>query len=151
MAANVQPIFPLIPKIGMGTLTTANTAKDGTGAVTTVLTANPSGNGLRVDSIKLKANGTNVATVLRLFINNGNPNSTPSNNILFVEISLPATTLTEVAATTDISITFNDILYGQGVTNAFPQLVLPVGYKINAVIGTAVAAGWQIAGVSGEY
>lgn len=131
-------------------MTTANTAKDGTGTVGTV-TGAVGLNGGRIDSIKVRALGTNVASVLRLFVNNGGANSTPANNSLILEISLPATTLTEIASTSDIAITFNDSLYAQGVSNAFPQLVLPAGYKINATIGTAVAAGWQITSVGGDY
>lgn len=131
----------------------ANTAKDGTGTVGTIATANtsPTGTGFRVDTIKLRALGTNVASVLRIFVNNGGANSTPANNSLLFEVSLPATTLTEIAAITDIAILFNNTAYLGGATNAQPQLVLPPGYKLNVTLGTAVAAGWQVTCNGGEY
>lgn len=138
MSANTAPIFPLTPKISWTTILAANTAKDGTGTVGIVATANPTGNGARLDSIRCRALGTNTATVLRLFLNNGNANSTPTNNSLIYEITLPSTTLTELAAQADIVISFDDI-------------VLPVKFQINATLGTAVAAGWQITAFYGEY
>lgn len=141
MAQNVQPIFPLTQVVSYGTVSTANTAKDGTGTVATVFTAGT--NGARVDSIKVRALGTNVATVVRIFINNGGANSTPSNNILFHEVTAPVTTLSEVAAQTDIFLNFN----GTGL----PQLVLPSGYKLNVTIGTTVAAGLAITAIGGNY
>lgn len=153
MAANTQPIFPVSAKASWVTMTTANTAKDGTGTVGTLVTAvaAPTGTGFRVDTIKLRPLGTNVASVLRIFINNGSANSTPANNSLMFEVSLPATTLTEVAALSDIAIVFNTASYASGVTNSQPQLVLPPGYKLNLTVGTTVAAGWQVTVVGGEY
>jgi len=80
MTANTQPIFPLTPKVSWGTVTTANTAKDGTGTVVTVFTAGADGS--RIDQIKVRALGTNVATVIRFFVNNGSTNATAANNSL---------------------------------------------------------------------
>ena len=37
MPANTSPIFPLVPNVAWGKLTTANTAKDGTGTVGTIV------------------------------------------------------------------------------------------------------------------
>src|SRR3990167_2928380 len=99
MAANKEAIFPLTPKIGFGNVTTANTAKDGTGTVVLIFTAGA--NGARLDKIKAKAAGTNTASVARFFINNGSTPTSAANNTLFGEISLPATTLSEVAALTE--------------------------------------------------
>lgn len=141
MAQNVQPIFPLTQVVGMGTVATANTAKDGTGTVVTVFTAGA--NGSRVDSIKIRALGTNVATVVRIFINNGGANSTPTNNILFHEVTAAATTLSEVGSLADIFLNFNG--------TSLPQLVLPATYKLNITIGTTVAAGLAISAIGGNY
>lgn len=152
MPANTAPIFPITPKSSWAAITAANTAKDGSGTVVTVATAVVGGNGARLDSIRVRPLGTNAAaTVLRLFLNNGSANSTPTNNSLILEVSLPVTTLSETSAQADIVIVFNDSLYAAGVTNAFPQIVLPAGYKINVTLGTAVAAGWQISAFYGEY
>lgn len=136
MAANTSPIFPVAGVVAWGKLTTANTAKDGTGTVATIFTADAT-NGGRVDTVKCRALGTNVATVLRIFINNGSTNGTDTNNALYMERTLAATTLSEVAELADYEIPLN--------------LVLPAGYKINVTLGTTVAAGWQITGVGGKY
>lgn len=135
MAANLTPIFPLTPKALWATLTAANTAKDGTGTVVNLVTAGA--NGAFVEDIRVKALGTNTASVLRIFLNNGASNAVAANNTLWYEISLPATTLSEVAALVDIVIPINR--------------AIPIGYKLNATIGTTVAAGWAATGSAGDY
>jgi hypothetical protein len=138
MAQNVQPIFPKTPSIQWlaAALVTANTAKDGTGTVGTVFTADAT-NGSRVDYLKVRAIGTNVATVLRVFINNGATNATAANNTLFMERTIPATTLSETAELADIYIPLD--------------LSLPAGYVINVTIGTTVAAGLRVTAIGGAY
>ena len=138
MAANNNPIFTAAPDVQWATaaLTTANTAKDGTGTVSTVFTADAA-NGGYVHKLVARAIGTNVATVLRIFINNGSTNGTAANNILFAEMTLPATTLSEVAALAPYEMPLN--------------LALPAGYKINCTIGTTVAAGYMLSVVGGKY
>jgi len=138
MAANTSPIYSRVGDIQWGAtaLTTANTAKDGTGTVLTVFTADATEGG-RVETITFRAAGTNVATVARVFINNGSTNGTAANNILYSEITLPITTLSEVAALTNQSITLG--------------FALPAGYKINCTIGTTVAAGYYISVLGGKY
>jgi len=145
MAANTNPIFPITPKVEWGKLTTANIAKDGTGTVVTLFTAGA--NGARIDQIKVRALGTNVATVLRLFINNGSTNTTATNNSLVHEVTIAATTLSETAALTD-----NDITIIKNTTETVvPVPFLPAGYKIQATIGTTIAAGIQITVFGGDY
>ena len=138
MAQNITPIFPLTPRITWTAtpLTTANTAKDGTGTVSNVFTAKVT-DGSRVDYLKVRALGTNVATVMRVFINNGLTNATAANNVLFMERTIPATTLSEVAELAD---------------NYIPlDASIDPGFKINVVIGTAVAAGLVVTAVAGDY
>lgn len=144
MPANTLPIFPISPKVSWGTLTAANTAKDGTGTVATVYTAGA--NGSRIDQIKVRALGTNVATVMRFFINNGSVNTTAANNSLIHEVTIAATTLSETAALAD-----NDITISKGTDVFVPIPYLPAGYKINVTIGTAVAAGLQVTVNGGDY
>ena len=136
MAANTSPIYSLAPIVAWGTLTTANTAKDGTGTVVTVFTADATEGG-RIEKIKIRAAGTNVATVLRVFLNNGSTNATAANNTLYTESTIAATTLSEVAALADTEISM--------------LLPLPAGYKVNITIGTTVAAGLAVTGVGGRY
>ena len=135
MPANTAPIYPLTPVIGWATQTTANTAMDGTGTVSTLLTAGA--NGIRIDKIRCKALGTNVASVLRVFVNNGSANTTAANNSLIAELTLPATTATSSAALTEYDLTLD--------------VALPSGYKLNCAIGTTVAAGWQVTAEGGQY
>lgn len=134
---NTKPIYSSIPIVSVGgNLATANTAKDGTGTVVTAFTADAT-NGGRIEKLKVRAAGTNVATVLRIFINNGASNAVASNNSLYFEATIAPTTLSEVAAQAD-----NEIFLG---------LALPAGYKINVTIGTTVAAGLATTGVGGKY
>jgi len=138
MAANTNPIYTLSPDIQWGTtaITTANTAKDGTGTVLTAFTADAT-NGGYVQKIRFRAAGTNVATVARVFINNGGTNATAANNILYEDITLPATTNSEVAQLTNQEIILN--------------FALPPGYKLNVTIGTTVAAGYYVTIIGGKY
>lgn len=146
MAANIAPIFPLAPRVSWGTsLTTANTAKDGTGTVVTLFTAGAEGS--RIDQIKVRHLGSNIATVLRLFINNGSDTTTAANNVLAHEVSIPAATLSETSAIADIDIT---IPKNSGEV-VCPIPFLPAEYKITATIGTTIAAGICLSVYGGDY
>lgn len=138
MAANIAPIFSIAPDIQWPAtaIATANTAKDGTGTVHTAFTADAT-NGGRVEKLIARALGSNVATVLRIFLNNGSSNATPANNTLIAEMTLPATTLSEVAALPPMEIGLN--------------LAIPAGYKINCTLGTTVAAGYALTVVGSKY
>jgi len=139
MAANQKPIFPLTPRFPSPmppAITAANTAKDGTGTVTQI--SAPAGvNGAFIESVEAMPVGTNVASVLRIFLNNGGATATAANNILWEEVSLPAITLTENAAQTKVVVPVNR--------------AIPSGYALYAAIGTAVAAGWRVRVHSGDY
>ena len=138
MAANTAPIFSLLGDVQWGTtaITTANTAKDGTGTVLTVFTADATNGGF-VQRIRFRAAGTNIATVARVFINNGSTNATAGNNILFDEITLAATTLSEVAALATYELPLN--------------FALPPGYALNVTLGTTIAAGYFVSVIGGKY
>ena len=138
MSANTSPISPISPAESWNAtpLTSANTALDGTGTVGTIITAGA--NGTRVPRVRIVHRGTNVATVLRIFENNGATNATPANNNLVAEITVAANTLSQIAASV-----FYDL---------YLNIVLKPTYKLNYTIGTAVAAGHSV-GVpdSGDY
>jgi hypothetical protein len=148
MPANTAQIFSRVADIQWPAtaLTTANTAKDGTGTVLTIFTADAT-NGGRVERIRARAAGTNVATVLRVFINNGSSNATPANNVLYAEATCAATTLSEVAALANVEIPNAATVID---ATGFP-LVLPPGYKLNVTIGTTVAAGLYVSAIGGKY
>ena len=136
MAQNTSPIFALTGNITVGaTITTANTAKDGTGTVVLVCTG--AANGTFIQRIRARANGTNVATVLRLFINNGSTNTTAANNTYWDEITLSATANSEVASLATYELPLN--------------FVLPNTYRLYATIGTTVVAGYALTCIAGDY
>ena len=135
MPANTAPIYPVLPKMAWGKLVTANTAMDGTGTQVTVYTAGA--NGARVDKLRLKSLGTNIQTVLRVFVNNGATNATATNNSLIAELTLPATT----ASNTDGALDRVLLL----------DVALPPSYVLNCAIGTTVATGWQVTAEGGDY
>lgn len=144
MPANVTPIFSRVGDVSTNASTTMSqaitaAAADYTGAgVNNVLvfTADAT-NGSYVERLRLKASGTNVASVLRIFINNGSANTTATNNTFYGEMSLPATTAIATAATVELD-------YSLG-------FALPAGFKIYVGLGTAVAAGWVCTAVGGKY
>ena len=94
-------------------------------------------NGSYIKRIKFKATGTNTASVARIYLNNGSANTTATNNQFIGEISLPATTLINTAATTEIE---------------FPmEMMIPPGFRIYIGLGTTVAASWIPTCVGGDY
>jgi hypothetical protein len=137
MAINTTPIFSKKGDIqwAPAALLAANTAKDGTGTVATAFTAGADGN--FVQKIVARSLGTNVATVLRIFTNNGGVNSVAANNSLVAEMTLPATTLTEIAAQPPYELALN--------------FALPAGYRVLCTLGTAVAAGHDVTVFGGSY
>lgn len=142
MAVNITPIFSKVGDVQWGTISAANTAKDGTGTVVTIFTADAT-NGGRVERIRIKALGTNVVTVLRVFINNGSTNATAANNSMLAEITLPATTLSETAALT--------LKEFPNMDDIILPIALPPGYKLNVTLGTAVSAGYHVTAIGGKY
>jgi hypothetical protein len=135
MPANTAAIFPLTPVMSWGLVETANTAKDGTGTQVTVYTAGA--NGSRVDRLKVRNTGTAVQTVLRVFINKGADPATPANNTLYMEQTIPACTLSETTAQTDIIIPLD--------------IALPAGYLVNVAVGTTVAAELAVTCEGGDF
>lgn len=114
MPASTSPIFPNAPIIGIGSLVsntavTARTVISGTTGLTQV-TAN-STNGTRIDAITVKGQGTTVATIQDIWINDG------TNSYLFDEIVLGAVT----ANTTTASVVN---------TIAYTTLTLPPTYRL---------------------
>ena len=138
MAANTAPIFTNVPKISWtGNMTTGNNSYDGTNAAVTLLFTADASDGSFVQKITCKAAGTNIATVLRVWVNNGSTNGTASNNAFLLEFALPATTATATGPTVNIDIPVNR--------------AVPASYRLYCVLGTTVAAGWNVIGVGGDY
>ena len=139
MAANTSPIFSRLADIQWvtGSVLTANTTKTlAAGTVFLVFTADATNGGF-VDKVIAKPLGTNVATVLRLWINNGSSTGTAANNAMIADETLAATTNSEAAAISETEIPLN--------------IALPAGYRIYATIGTTVTAGFDITAFGGKY
>lgn len=144
MAANSLPIFSRIGDVstngttGMSQLITA-AANDytGAGANNVLVWTADSTNGGYISRLRLKAGGTNVASVLRVFINNGSANTSASNNAFYDELSLPATTAIATASTATLDLTMN--------------FALNPGFRIYVGLGTAVSAGWVVTAIGGKY
>lgn len=91
MPANTSPIFGLTPILTNAQVTTQNTTRDATGLnVVDVFTA--SGNGCRIDTIKIKATGTTTAGMIRIFLYDG------TSTRLFTEVLVTAITASATVA-----------------------------------------------------
>jgi len=147
MAQNTNPIFPLTPVntwvsgAAANAATpgvTANTTKDLTsGTIYGPIFTGKAVDGSRIDFIKVRALGTNVATVIRIWINNGSATGTAANNALYLERTLSSTTNSETAE-------LPDIILPLGIS-------LAAGYRVYATFGTAVAAGFHLTAIGGDY
>ena len=146
MPANTSPIFPLTANITWVSGAAANAATPGVTANTTfdltsgtiygpVYTATT--NGSRLDFLRLRPLGTNVATVARVWINNGSATGTAANNVLFFERTVATTTVSQTAEQFDTVIPLN--------------ISLQATYRIYLTFGTAVAAGFHASVVGGDY
>lgn len=124
MASN--PLFLGTPKIAsVSTGLTANTALDGTGTLTTLLTMGSSGG--KIDTIYLRHLGTNVATAVRFFV----------NDKLVWEETMGANTLTQAAASSP------------GIWRA--NLLIPASATVKITIGTTIASGIMVTAEYGEF
>lgn len=141
---NTDPIYSRVGDItsdagtGMApTLTTATGDYTGISANHKLVFTADGTNGSFVQKLKFKAIGTNVVSVARIYINNGSTAGTATNNSFYGEVTLPATTASNVQGTIEIEYILN--------------IALPPGFKIYVGIATTVASGWVCTGVGGKY
>lgn len=115
------PQFTTLARIGAVTVSTANTGRDGTGTVATVLTAGASGT--RVEEVILKATGDPADSIVTLFLHDG------TTFFLFDEFDLgnPA------AASATVT--------GYRLSRTYDNLVLPTSWSLRAAITVALTAG----------
>lgn len=66
---SVQANFATTPRAAVGVLSAANTNRDGTGTLVTIMAAGASGS--RIDDITIIGTGTVTAGVVRLFLHDG--------------------------------------------------------------------------------
>ena len=140
MPANNQPIFTRIGDVQWAdAMTVANTTTDLTsGTIYLAFTADVT-NGGYIQRIRFRTLGTNSnATVARIWVNNGATTATGTNNTLFDEITLPTTTVSQVAGQANYELPLN--------------FALPAGYRIYVTLGTApTSAGWDAIVIGGKY
>jgi hypothetical protein len=119
MAAS--PAFISVPRIGRCSLSTANTATDGTGTITDLIVGVAAGT--RVLSINVQGTATVVAALVNIFLYDG------TNYDLFDQFTISATT----GSTTN---------KGYRLVTAYTDLVLPTAsWKLGATISVAPTTG----------
>ncbi|MES2030826.1 MAG: hypothetical protein V4477_16725 [Pseudomonadota bacterium] len=116
---SAAPIFVGTPKTFQGALSTANTNRDGSGTITTLVTGGSLGT--RIDRIKTIAAGTVTAGVVRFFLSDG------TNTRLFKERLVTAITPSATVAVFEDEITFAD------------ALIIPTGWTLKASTHNAEA------------
>ena len=119
------------------TLTVAADDYTGVNGNNQIVFTSDANNGSFIQRLRFKALGTNVASVARIYMNNGGSNTVANNNILIGEQTLPATTAIATASTIDLDYPLN--------------MALNPGFQILVGLGTTVAAGWSVSPVGGDY
>lgn len=139
MAANTNPIYSRTPDVQWSAtdVTAANTTKDLTSGTSYLVWTADATEGGFLEKLTVRPLGTNVATVMRVWLNNGATTGTRANNTMIAEMTIAASTVSEVAAQAAFDIP---------ITQAIPP-----GYKIYVTIGTAVSAGFHVTGFGGKY
>jgi len=119
MAAS--PAFISAPRIGRLSLSTANTATDGTGTISDLIVGVSAGT--RVLSINVQGTATTVASLVNIFLFDG------TNWDLFDQVTITATT-------------GSNTVKGYRLVTAYTDLVLPsASYKLGATISVAPTTG----------
>lgn len=107
-----SPQYAAIPKIGATAISTANTARDGSGTIGTVFSAGASGS--RVERVVIKATASTTAGIVRIFLHDG------SSARLISEVPVQAITVSANVPSFETEVIFED------------GMVLPTGYSLRA-------------------
>src|SRR5215207_2007827 len=133
MPANIDPIYTRLGDVQFqsAAMTAANNTLDITSGTSYLLFTADATNGGYVSFIRVKATPANntVATVIRVWLNNGATTATATNSAFFTEATFPATTASATAATAELTIALN--------------FALPAGYRIYLTLGTAPGGSGQ--------
>src|SRR4051794_40516547 len=106
------PVFVGVPKTWQAALSAANTARDGSGTLVTLMSAGASGS--RIDRLRVVASGTTTAGVIRYFLNDG------TNKYLHKE-----RLVTAITPSTTLGVFEDEVTFADG-------LVLPTGWSLMA-------------------
>ena len=145
MAANTSPIYSIVGatdsvasnNTGLVVGPTANTAQDGTGTLYKAFTAGT--NGSYVQKMRFRPVGSPAATVCRVFISSSTTTSATAT-WLYDEITLPATTVSQTAASSVFELPIN--------------VALDPSYLIYVTFGTSTGSagtGYSIVTIAGDY
>jgi hypothetical protein len=145
MPANTSPIYSIVGAVdsvasnnsGLVVGPTANTALDGSGTMYKAFTAGA--NGSYVQKMRFRPVGSPAATVCRVFISSSTTTSATAT-WLFDEITLPAVTLSQTAATSVFELPVN--------------FALDPSYLLYVTFGTSTGSagtGYSIVTIAGDY
>jgi hypothetical protein len=145
MPANTSPIFSVVGatdsvaanNTGLVVGPTANTAQDGTGTLYKAFTAGS--NGSYVQKIRFRPVGSPAATVARVFISSSTTTNA-TNTWLYDEITLPAVTVSQTAASSVFELPIN--------------VALDPNYLLYVTFGTSTGStgtGYSVVTIAGDY
>jgi len=145
MPANTSPIYSITGDIqsvaqnnsGLIVGPTANTALDGTGTMYKLFTAGA--NGSYVQKVRFRPVGSPAATVCRIFVSSSTSTSA-TNTWLYDEITLPAVTLSQTAASSVFELPIN--------------FAMNANYLLYVTFGTSTGSagtGYSVVCVAGDY
>jgi hypothetical protein len=97
-----SPAFAVTPRIASVNIATANTNRDGTGTVATLITGVATGT--RVSEICIKARVTTTAGQVRLFLHDG------TSFFALDEIAVPAASVSATVQGARVSTTYNNLI-----------------------------------------
>jgi len=145
MAANTAPIYSIVGATdsvasnnsGLVVGPTANTALDGSGTMYKAFTAGT--NGSYVQKIRFRPVGSPAATVCRVFISSSTTTSATAT-WLYDEITLPAVTLSQTAASSVFELPLN--------------FAMDPSYLLYVTFGTSTGSagtGYSVVTIAGDY
>jgi hypothetical protein len=151
---NNDPIYSKVGDIQNSSLAaatllgpTANTAQDGTGTIYPIFAADATNGGF-IQKLVFQPIVSPALTACRIFISDTVPtvtsgalvSNTSLNTHLYIEVQLPAVTVSQTVAAPHIEVPLN--------------LALPPGYRVSVAFGTSTGTstnGWAVQGVGGKY
>ena len=145
MPANTSPIYSIVGatdsvaanNTGLVVGPTANTAQDGTGTLYKAFTAGS--NGSYIQKIRFRPVGSPAATVCRIFISTSTTTSA-TNTWLYDEITLPAVTVSQTAASSVFELPLN--------------FAIDPNYLLYVTFGTTTGSagtGYSVVVIAGDY
>ena len=145
MPANTSPIYSIVGatdsvaanNTGLFVGPTANTAQDGTGTLYKAFTAGS--NGSYIQKIRFRPVGSPAATVCRVFISTSTSTSA-TNTWLYDEITLPAVTVSQTAASSVFELPLN--------------FAIDPNYLLYVTFGTTTGSagtGYSVVVIAGDY